>query len=67
MDAPVRRRQAGGDGFRGVGYRADEIHTAAIKSDHTTTPNGYDLQISAVTHDTRLTLANAVTPKPARH
>ena len=42
----------------------DEIHVAAFKSYHTTTPNGYDLQISAVTHDTRLTLPNAVRPKP---
>jgi len=45
----------------------DDIHTAAFKSYHTTTPNGYDLQISAVTPDTRLTLANAVQPKPARY
>ena len=43
----------------------DEIHVAAFKSYHTTTPNGYDLQISAVTHDARLTLPNAVRPKPA--
>jgi catechol 2,3-dioxygenase-like lactoylglutathione lyase family enzyme len=43
----------------------DEIHVAAFKSYHTTTPNGYNLQISAVTHDTRLTLSNAVRPKPA--
>jgi len=43
----------------------DEIHVAAFKSYHTTTPNGYDLQISAVTHDTRLTLPTAVRPKPA--
>ena len=42
----------------------DEIHVAAFKSYHTTTPNGYNLQLSAVTHDTRLTLANAVRPKP---
>lgn len=41
----------------------DEIHVAAYKSYHTTTPNGYDLQISAVNHDTRLTLPTAVTPK----
>jgi catechol 2,3-dioxygenase-like lactoylglutathione lyase family enzyme len=41
----------------------DEIHVAAYKSYHTTTPNGFDLQISAVTHDTRLTLPTAVTPK----
>ena len=42
----------------------DEIHVAAFKSYHTTTPNGFDLQISAVTHDARLTLPNAVRPKP---
>jgi hypothetical protein len=42
---------------------ADEIHTAAFKSYHTQTPNGYNLQISAVTHDTRLTLSTAVNPK----
>jgi catechol 2,3-dioxygenase-like lactoylglutathione lyase family enzyme len=41
----------------------DEIHVAAFKSYHTTTPNGYDLQISAVQHDTRLTLPNAVRPR----
>jgi|KBSSwiS6_1023812.scaffolds.fasta_scaffold00854_4 catechol 2,3-dioxygenase-like lactoylglutathione lyase family enzyme len=49
----------------------DEIHTAAFKSYHTTTPNGYNLQISYVTHDNRLALANAVNPKKvsgeARH
>ncbi len=42
----------------------DDIHVAAFKSYHTTTPNGYDLQISFVTHDTRLALANSVKPKP---
>ena len=41
----------------------DEIHTAAFKSYHTETPNGYNLQISYVTHDNRLALANAVDPK----
>ncbi len=41
----------------------DEIHVAAFKSYHTTTPNGYNLQISYVTHDNRLALANAVKPK----
>jgi catechol 2,3-dioxygenase-like lactoylglutathione lyase family enzyme len=40
----------------------DDIHVAAFKSYHTTTPNGYDLQISYVTHDNRLALANAVKP-----
>jgi catechol 2,3-dioxygenase-like lactoylglutathione lyase family enzyme len=42
----------------------DDIHVAAFKSYHTSTPNGYNLQISYLTHDTRLTLANAVKPKP---
>ncbi len=41
----------------------DDIHVAAFKSYHTTTPNGMDLQISYVTHDNRLALANAVKPK----
>jgi hypothetical protein len=41
----------------------DDIHVAAYKSYHTTTPNGYNLQISYVTHDHRLSLANAVKPK----
>lgn len=42
----------------------DDIHVAAFKSYHTTTPNGFNLQISYVTHDNRLALANAVKPKP---
>lgn len=42
----------------------DEIHVAPFKSYHTRTPNGYNLQISYVTHDTRLALPNAVKPKP---
>lgn len=41
----------------------DEIHTAAFKSYHTATPNGYNLQISYVTHDNRLALPNAVKPR----
>jgi catechol 2,3-dioxygenase-like lactoylglutathione lyase family enzyme len=41
----------------------DDIHVAAFKSYHTTTPNGYDLQISYVTHENRMALANAVRPK----
>jgi catechol 2,3-dioxygenase-like lactoylglutathione lyase family enzyme len=45
----------------------DDIHVAAYKSYHTTTPNGFDLQISAVTHDTRLTLPTAVTPRKPGH
>jgi catechol 2,3-dioxygenase-like lactoylglutathione lyase family enzyme len=42
----------------------DDIHTAAFKSYHTATPNGYNLQISYVTHDNRLALPTAVKPKP---
>jgi len=43
---------------RGLTARVDtggrgDIHTAAFKSYHTTTPNGYDLQISATTKATR--------------
>ncbi len=41
----------------------DEIHVAAFKSYHTSTPNGFNLQISAVNHDTRLTLPTAVRPR----
>jgi len=42
----------------------DDIHVAAYKSYHTTTPNGSNLQISYVTTpDKRLTLMNAVKPK----
>jgi len=40
-----------------------EIHVAQYKSYHTTTPNGYNLQISYDTHDTRLNLAIAVNPR----
>ena len=43
----------------------DDIHVAAFKSYHTSTPNGYNLQISYVTHDTRLALPTAVRPKPS--
>ncbi len=43
----------------------DDIHVAAFKSYHTMTPNGFNLQISFVTRDNRLALANAVKPKPA--
>ena len=45
----------------------DDIHVAAFKSYHTTTPNGFDLQISYVTHENRLALANAVKPKPTNN
>jgi hypothetical protein len=41
----------------------DEIHVSAYKSYHTITPNGFNLQISAVNHDTRLTLPTAVRPR----
>jgi catechol 2,3-dioxygenase-like lactoylglutathione lyase family enzyme len=41
----------------------DDIHVAAFKSYHTTTPNGFDLQISYVMHENRLALANAVKPR----
>jgi catechol 2,3-dioxygenase-like lactoylglutathione lyase family enzyme len=43
----------------------DDIHVAAFKSYHTTTPNGFDLQISYVTRENRLALPNAVKPKSA--
>lgn len=45
---------------------ADEIHQAAYKSYHTRTPNGFNLQISYLKRDTRLTLAKAVKPKKAQ-
>lgn len=45
----------------------DDIHVAAYKSYHTETPNGYNLQISYVTREHRLTLANTVKPKALRH
>jgi catechol 2,3-dioxygenase-like lactoylglutathione lyase family enzyme len=48
-------------------YVPDEIHTAAFKSYHTETPNGFNLQISYVTHANRLALPNAVKPKPTGH
>ncbi len=51
-------RHLGPDGT----YVADDIHTAQFKSYHTQTPNGYNLQISYVTHDNRLALSNAVKP-----
>ncbi len=41
----------------------DDIHTAPFRSYHTRTPNGYNLQISWMTRDKRLALANAVKPK----
>ena len=54
-------RHLGPDGT----YVPDEIHTAAFKSYHTTTPNGFNLQISYVTKGNRLALPNAVKPKPS--
>ena len=42
---------------------SDDVHQAAFQSYHTTTPNGYNLQISWMTRDKRLALANAVKPK----
>jgi len=53
-------RHLGPDGT----YVPDEIHTAAFKSYHTATPNGFNLQISYVTRNNRLALPNAVRPKP---
>ncbi|ABF43452.1 hypothetical protein Acid345_4452 [Candidatus Koribacter versatilis Ellin345] len=41
----------------------DDIDVAAYKSYHTTTPNGYNLQMSFVTRENRLALSNAVKPK----
>ena len=57
IDTSSRHKDADGK------WVPDEIHTAAFRSYHTTTPNGYNLQISWNTHDTRLNLANAVNPK----
>jgi catechol 2,3-dioxygenase-like lactoylglutathione lyase family enzyme len=41
----------------------NEIHVAQFKSYHVRTPNGYNLQISYNTHDTRLNLAISVNPR----
>jgi len=57
IDTSSRHKDADGK------WVPDEIHTAAFKSYHTETPNGFNLQISYVTHDNRLALANAVNPK----
>ena len=61
----VFRQSAGQRGLRARidTSTRDDIHVAAFKSYHTTTPNGFDLQISYVTHANRLALANAVKPK----
>jgi catechol 2,3-dioxygenase-like lactoylglutathione lyase family enzyme len=53
---------------RGLEARVDtashqDIHVSAYKSYHFTTPNGYDIQISAIERDTRLLLSNVVRPK----
>jgi catechol 2,3-dioxygenase-like lactoylglutathione lyase family enzyme len=44
-------------------YVSDDIHQAAFQSYHTTSPNGYDVQISWNSIDKRNALANAVKPK----
>jgi catechol 2,3-dioxygenase-like lactoylglutathione lyase family enzyme len=54
---------------RGLRARIDtgntgDIHQAAYKSFHTTTPNQYDLQISCITRDTRLIGSISMRPKP---
>ena len=56
IDTSSRHQDATGN------WVPDEIHTAAFKSYHTQTPNGYNLQISYVTKDIRLSLSNAVRP-----
>src|SRR5581483_11762183 len=45
VDTSSRHRDADGK------WVPDEIHTAAFKSYHTETPDGFNLQISYVTHD----------------
>ncbi len=57
------------DGLEKRGLRAQidtgntgDIHEAAYKSFHTRTPNGYNLQISCVTKDTRLIGSNSMKP-----
>lgn len=57
IDTSSRHQDASG------AWVPDDIHTAAFKSYHTETPNGYNLQISYVTRDIRLALSNAVRPK----
>ena len=53
---------------RGLSAREDtgntgDIHTAKYQSYHTRTPNGYDLQISLVTKETRLIGSSGTKPK----
>jgi catechol 2,3-dioxygenase-like lactoylglutathione lyase family enzyme len=57
------------DGLEKRGLRAQvdtgntgDIHQAAYKSFHTRTPNGYNLQISCVTKDTRLIGSSSIKP-----
>jgi catechol 2,3-dioxygenase-like lactoylglutathione lyase family enzyme len=59
------------DGLEKRGLRAQvdtgntgDIHQAAYKSFHTRTPNGYNLQMSCVTQDTRL--IGSISMKPAQ-
>lgn len=58
------------DGLEKRGLRAQidtgntgDIHQAAYKSYHTRTPNGYNLQMSCVTKDTRLIGSASMRPK----
>ncbi|HYV98592.1 MAG TPA: VOC family protein, partial [Gemmatimonadaceae bacterium] len=56
---------------RGLRVRIDtsdgsDIHVAMFRSYHTTTPNGYDLQISWITKETRKNLSDAVRPRAGR-
>ena len=53
---------------RGLNAQADtgntgDIHQTAYKSYHTRTPNGYNLQISNITKDTRLIASSNLKPK----
>lgn len=53
---------------RGLRARIDtgntgDIHQTAYKSFHTSTPNGYDLQISCITKETRLVGSVSMRPK----
>src|SRR5262249_19310091 len=57
IDTSSRHQDASGQ------WVPDDIHTAAFKSYHTQTPNGYNLQISYVTKERRLSLSDAVRPR----
>lgn len=51
--------------FEPTGWKTVALdHLVFQAADHTTTPNGFNLQISYVRHDNRLALPNAVRPKP---